>query len=103
MPYEYPLTTFIKAFGKAYQTIDLRAALINDAEQWRVVSMIVRIKLASEDVVRQAYQQEVKGREIDSEKFKIIQRCLDSLSGKCPWTGRVKILSLNRTDIPNYD
>ncbi len=76
MPNEYPLTSFIKAFGKAYQTIDLRAALIKNEEQWRIVNMIIRIKLASEDVIRQAYQKHTKGRAIDTDKFKIIQRCL---------------------------
>src|SRR5574337_102897 len=76
MPNEYKLTSFIKVFEKVYHTIDLRAALIKDADQWQVVSMIVRIKLASADIIKQAYQQEVKARQVDSEKFKIIQKCL---------------------------
>jgi len=76
MPNQYPIFEFVEKFKEAYKTIDLRAALIKYEDQWRIVCMALRIRIAPAEAILRDYQRETNGRKIDSQKLKIIQICL---------------------------
>ncbi len=76
MPSQYPIFEFVKKFKEAYQTLDVRVALINHEDQWRIINMALRIRIAPSDAIFRDYQRETNGRKINSQKIKILQFCL---------------------------
>ncbi len=76
MPESYPFDHFMSVYGNAYKTIDVRMALAYENQKWNVFGLHIFIKIAAADKVTEAYNQKVRGRKINANKLKIIQRSI---------------------------
>ena len=76
MPNQYSVDQFVKAFEQVYQTIDIRAALIKDEDQWRSVCIVLRIQIAPANIIKREFQKlKTRYGKMESLRFRIIQHC----------------------------
>jgi len=76
MSQQYTVTQFVKAFEKAYQTIDIRAAIIEHEGQWQSVCAVLRIHMAPMDIIKREYKELINRYGfVDSSKIRIIKHC----------------------------
>src|SRR5437870_9749595 len=76
MPSTYTTSDFLRAFNNAYETIDIRVAVIRDKEEWLLVALSAHFRVVSSETAKQDFQDTVKQfGEIDSSVFRIVQQC----------------------------
>lgn len=76
MPSNYTISDFLHAFEGVYETIDVRAAVIRDKEQWLLVALSTHLRMASTETAEQEFQDTTKRfGGVDFPAFRIIQQC----------------------------
>lgn len=76
MPSVYSISDFMHAFEGVYETIDVRAAVVRDKEQWLLVALSVHVRMASPETAKQDFLDTVKRfGAINSPVFHIVQQC----------------------------
>jgi hypothetical protein len=75
MPSIYTISDFLHAFEGVYETIDVRAAVVRDKDQWLLVALSVHVRMASPEMAKQEFHDTVKRfGAIDSPAFHIVQQ-----------------------------
>ncbi|MHB1587723.1 MAG: hypothetical protein ACYCRH_11930 [Acidiferrobacteraceae bacterium] len=76
MPSSYKTFEFLRAFDGVYETLDVRAAVIRDKDQWLLVALSVHVRMASSATAEQEFQESAQRfGTVDFPAFRIMQRC----------------------------
>lgn len=76
MPSVYTTSNFLKAFQDAYETLDVRAAIVSDQKQWFLVALSAHVRVDSVKTAQEEFSDIVKQfGGINCSTFQIFQRC----------------------------
>lgn len=76
MPSIYTISDFLHVFEGVYETIDVRAAVIRDKEQWLLVALSAHVRMVSSATAEQEFQATAQRfGAVESPVFCIVQQC----------------------------
>lgn len=76
MPSSYTTSSFLSAFGAAYETMDVRAALVRYQDKWALVALSAHLRISLSDTAKAEFTEiETRCGAIHSGTFRVFQTC----------------------------